>query len=103
MHWSYIRSVFHASVVSSFLTVLFYIQILPAVADSIIALSTDIQNKDIVYSLLLVLSGILMDSTGETTIIFIEITVLLFIYFDFELKFWLRLKSRALHKTLSLV
>ncbi|XP_078168871.1 ARM repeat superfamily protein isoform X3 [Carex rostrata] len=44
-------------------------KILPAVADSIIALSTDIQNKDIVYSLLLVLSGILMDSTGKESVI----------------------------------
>lgn len=41
-------------------------------ADSIIALSTDIENKDIVYSLLLVLSGILMESTGETYIILLN-------------------------------
>jgi DNA repair/transcription protein MET18/MMS19 len=52
---------------------LLYLQILPAVADGIIVLSTDIQNKDIVYSLLLILSGILMDSTGETSIILLNL------------------------------
>ncbi|KAJ4749648.1 MMS19 nucleotide excision repair [Rhynchospora pubera] len=44
-------------------------KILLAVAHSIITLSMDIQNKDVVYSLLLVLSGILMDSTGKESII----------------------------------
>jgi hypothetical protein len=58
---------------------------LPAVADGIIVLSTDIQNKDIVYSLLLILSGILMDSTGETSIILLS---LLFacLFFSFKVE-----------------
>jgi DNA repair/transcription protein MET18/MMS19 len=38
-------------------------------ADSLAKLSVDIQDKDLVYNLLLVLSGMLMDEKGEVTYI----------------------------------
>ncbi|KAJ3670959.1 hypothetical protein LUZ60_008385 [Juncus effusus] len=44
-------------------------KIVPAIADSITTLGTEIQNKYIIYSLLLVLSGILTDSNGKEAII----------------------------------
>lgn len=44
-------------------------QILLVMADSLAKLSVDIQDKDLVYNLLLVLSGMLMDEKGEVTYI----------------------------------
>ena len=38
--------------------------------DGLLALSVNIINKDVVYSLLLVLSGILMDKNGKILIYF---------------------------------
>lgn len=39
-------------------------QIVPTLADALAMLSLDILNKDLIYSLLLVVSGILMDDNG---------------------------------------
>jgi len=41
------------------------LQILLVIVDSLVKLSVDIQDKDLVYNLLLVLSGMLMDEKGE--------------------------------------
>ena len=41
------------------------LQILLVIVDSLAKLSVDIQDKDLVYNLLLVLSGMLMDEKGE--------------------------------------
>ncbi|XP_073108980.1 MMS19 nucleotide excision repair protein homolog [Elaeis guineensis] len=44
-------------------------KILPSLMDSLAMLSEDVLNKDLIYSLLLVLSGILMDDNGKEAII----------------------------------
>jgi len=41
-------------------------QLIPMVLDSLKLLSKDVLDKDIMYSLLLVLSGILTDKNGKT-------------------------------------
>jgi len=41
------------------------LQILLVIVDSLVKLSVDIQDKDLVYNLLFVLSGMLMDEKGE--------------------------------------
>ena len=41
------------------------LQILLVIVESLAKLSVDIQDKDLVYNLLLVLSGMLMDEKGE--------------------------------------
>lgn len=43
----------------------FLFQILLVMVDSIAKLSQDVKDKDLVYSILLVLSGMLMDEKGE--------------------------------------
>jgi DNA repair/transcription protein MET18/MMS19 len=43
----------------------FFFQILLVMVDILAKLSVDIQDKDIVYSLLLVLSGMMMDDKGD--------------------------------------
>ena len=42
-----------------------FLQILVVMVDILAKLSVDIQDKDLVYSLLLVLSGMLMDDKGD--------------------------------------
>ena len=49
------------------------LQILLVIVDSLAKLSVDIQDKDLVYNLLLVLSGMLMDEKGE--IIYIALSL----------------------------
>ena len=49
------------------------LQILLVIVDSLVKLSVDIQDKDLVYNLLLVLSGMLMDEKGE--IIYIALSL----------------------------
>ena len=42
------------------------LQLIPLLIDGLTILSEDVQNRDIVYNLLIVLSGLLTDKNGET-------------------------------------
>ena len=69
------------------------LQLIPLLIDGLTILSEDVQNRDIVYNLLLVLSGILTDKNGETCYLFLIKPIL---YDDAKSLIWIYMQVKKL-------